>query len=265
MNINPLLVAHRGDMTNAPENTDAAFRQALTHNVDGIEFDVQLSSDGIPVIYHDETLYKINGTNKHIADYRFSALKKMDWGSWYATEFAGAPILTLEQLLKKYSGKTSLLIEIKSRPADHISGRSQQLTKLVMNLLKRYVARKDLRNTYILSFDMDVLAQVHKTCPAQKCILNIDDIRTINGLLPNWLTGCGVALRKLSQDLTSYLHSMEMIAMTYSCNTPRQLKKALNIGADIILSDNPGWLIKYISKRACGSSTENPCRLVLSK
>src|SRR5215216_7029064 len=49
-------IAHRGGPTNAPENTLAAFRNAITHGADWLEFDVQMTKDGALVVIHDETV-----------------------------------------------------------------------------------------------------------------------------------------------------------------------------------------------------------------
>ena len=55
----PWLIAHRGAMAEAPENVEAAFDLAFCRGVDGIEFDVQLSADHVPVIFHDDSLERI--------------------------------------------------------------------------------------------------------------------------------------------------------------------------------------------------------------
>ncbi len=61
------IIAHRGYSAIAPENTLSAFNAAIQHQADSIEFDVQLSADGIPVIIHDSTLDRTtNGTGKVI-------------------------------------------------------------------------------------------------------------------------------------------------------------------------------------------------------
>ena len=61
----PLIIGHRGAGADAPENTLAAFALALEQNADGIEFDVQLSADGVPVIIHDDTVDRTcNGTGR---------------------------------------------------------------------------------------------------------------------------------------------------------------------------------------------------------
>lgn len=244
----PLLIAHRGGMANAPENTDAAFARALTYPVDGMEFDVQLSSDGIPVIYHDRTLYKINGRRRRVSDYTLAELLEMDFGNWFSAEFSGERILTLEQVLKSYSGRTSLLVEIKSREIDRFKGRSKVLTSKVLALLEKYVARKEMGNTYILSFDLDVLKQVHRKDSAWQCMLNTDYPGLDRMGLPGWLHGCGAALKKLKPGFVEYLHGKGLKAMTYSCNIPMDTKKAQDIGTDIILTDNPEWLCGYMGR-----------------
>jgi len=58
----PLRLAHRGDWRHAPENTIEAFLAALrVPGCDGLEFDVRLSGDGVPVVIHDETLERVQG------------------------------------------------------------------------------------------------------------------------------------------------------------------------------------------------------------
>ena len=49
----PLIIAHRGDVTNAPENTISAFQKALELGADGIELDVRLTKDDQLVVFHD--------------------------------------------------------------------------------------------------------------------------------------------------------------------------------------------------------------------
>ncbi|HET9756052.1 MAG TPA: glycerophosphodiester phosphodiesterase [Candidatus Limnocylindrales bacterium] len=57
-----LRLAHRGDWRHAPENTLPALQAALAvPGCDGVEFDVRLSADGVPVLYHDETLQRVHG------------------------------------------------------------------------------------------------------------------------------------------------------------------------------------------------------------
>ncbi len=56
MNSTPLILGHRGASALAPENTIAAFARAMHDGADGVEFDVRLSRDQVPVVIHDSTL-----------------------------------------------------------------------------------------------------------------------------------------------------------------------------------------------------------------
>ncbi len=64
----PLIIGHRGASALAPENTIAAFEAAIVAGADGIEFDVRLASDGVPVVIHDETLYRTHRVRQRVAD-----------------------------------------------------------------------------------------------------------------------------------------------------------------------------------------------------
>src|SRR4026208_948606 len=79
----PLIIGHRGASAGAPENTMAAFRAAIAAGADGIEFDVRLSRDGVPVVIHDSTLRRTGGLPQRIADLTVSELAAVDVGSWF--------------------------------------------------------------------------------------------------------------------------------------------------------------------------------------
>nr|WP_253678257.1 glycerophosphodiester phosphodiesterase [Treponema sp. OMZ 788] len=70
--------AHRGFRSRYPENTMLAFSKAADLGVDGIEFDVHLSSDGVPVIIHDETLDRTSSASGLVKDFSFDELKKIN-------------------------------------------------------------------------------------------------------------------------------------------------------------------------------------------
>ena len=73
----PLLIGHRGASAIAPENTIAAFQAAIVAGADGIESDVRLSSDGVPVIIHDDTLSRTHGLRRRVAEMTAGELKSV--------------------------------------------------------------------------------------------------------------------------------------------------------------------------------------------
>jgi glycerophosphoryl diester phosphodiesterase len=73
-----LRLAHRGDWRHAPENTIAALTAALAvPGCDGVEFDVRLSSDGVPVLLHDETLQRVQGRPERVDEIRARDLEDL--------------------------------------------------------------------------------------------------------------------------------------------------------------------------------------------
>jgi glycerophosphoryl diester phosphodiesterase len=74
----PLIIGHRGASAVAPENTLAAFEAAIAAGADGVEFDVRFCRDGIPVVIHDETLYRTSGIRRRVAEMRRDELTRFD-------------------------------------------------------------------------------------------------------------------------------------------------------------------------------------------
>ena len=85
MTARPLIIAHRGASSNAPENTMASFRAAAESGADGIEFDVRVAADGVPVVIHDATLKRTAGRNVRVGELTSAELAKIDVGSWFNT------------------------------------------------------------------------------------------------------------------------------------------------------------------------------------
>ena len=113
----PWCIAHRGARDEAPENTITAFRRALAYPIDGIEFDVQLSADGVPVLYHDDTLAMVGGGDKQVSQLAESELEWFDWGGWFHPNFSGEALPTLEDAFKMLPRCPRMLVEIKTQPA----------------------------------------------------------------------------------------------------------------------------------------------------
>ncbi len=79
----PLIIAHRGASAIAPENTLAAFRRAIDDGAEGIEFDVRLTKDGVPVVLHDAQLNRVGRCEGRVIDFTSKQLQKLDVGSWF--------------------------------------------------------------------------------------------------------------------------------------------------------------------------------------
>lgn len=109
----PFLWAHRGASCEAPENTLAAFSLAVEFGVDGLELDIHISRDGVPVVIHDETLERTTNGCGPVSGATLQQLQQLDAGGWFSPDFAGEPLPTLEAVLESFGGRLCLNLELK--------------------------------------------------------------------------------------------------------------------------------------------------------
>jgi glycerophosphoryl diester phosphodiesterase len=162
----PRIIAHRGDSSHAPENTLAAIRMAADRGAEGVEFDVRLSKDGVPMLIHDETLERTGGIRKEVAELTAEELSKINVGSWFNRKhperaddrFRAEKIPTLQDVLELLNGfKGRIYVEMKCTPADMIA-----LPKAVCSALKRL---KDRERFVVKSFNLGSLPVVRSLLP----------------------------------------------------------------------------------------------------
>lgn len=239
----PLIIAHRGAMAEAPENTKSAFDKAVAYCVDGIEFDVQITSDGQPVIYHDKSLVKINGSLKPIPEYAFHELNGYDYGSWFSEKFNNEKILTLDQILEIYGPENRLFIEIKPSPVAESNNQYAALAAMVVESIRNMIPNDQISNMYILSFDPEIIKSAFLNDPNLNYVLNLDDPlidQNHMNIDPEILCGYCIEHTKLSRQFIENVHYYDKIIMTYSCNSVQTLEKLLKLDLDVIMTDDPG-------------------------
>jgi glycerophosphoryl diester phosphodiesterase len=95
-----ILIGHRGLAGLAPENTLASFKSAAAHGLAMVEFDVRLSRDGVPLVFHDDRLERTSTGAGPVAERDWAELSRLDAGSWFAPAFARESIPSLDQVLR---------------------------------------------------------------------------------------------------------------------------------------------------------------------
>ena len=110
----PLIIAHRGDVINAPENTIAAFKKALYLGADGIELDVRLTKDRGLVVFHDQFLGRTAAGSGSVNHYTQDEMRDLDVGSWFAPQFKGAQVPTLDEVFEFLPKDFLINVEMKA-------------------------------------------------------------------------------------------------------------------------------------------------------
>jgi glycerophosphoryl diester phosphodiesterase len=152
-----LNIAHRGASAAAPPNTLAAFEKALELGADGIEFDVRLCADGVPVVIHDATVDATTDGSGRVANMTLAQLKELDAGSHFDPSFAGERIPALMEVLEAVGEQLLLNIELKSGAL-----LGARLEQAVVDVIERCALAE---RVLISSFNPLALRRVQKIAP----------------------------------------------------------------------------------------------------
>lgn len=233
----PLILGHRGSSALAPENTLAAFARAMSDGADGIEFDVRLSRDQVPVVIHDATLKRTAGIHRQVSELTAAELQEIDVGSWFdrrqrgtTTTFAGERLPTLSQVFDLFKTTGGVLyVEMKCEAGEVDGGAA--LASAVVRVTR---AAEMADRVVVESFDLEAVAEVKR----------IDaGIRTAALFEPK-LSRPISTLRKLKMvDLARGVGADE-IALHHTLAGTRVVEKARQQGLEVVLwtVDDPGWI-----------------------
>jgi len=214
-----LLLGHRGARLYAPENTIAAFDLALAHGADGFEFDVRGTSNRQSIICHDPRLNRLV-----IRNHTFRQLQ---------ASFNSAEELPprLEDVLDRYARSAFLNIEVKVR------GMEQVVVKAVRRV-------RPQRGYFISSFLPSVVRELHALDPS----LVLGTLAQTRWQLRRWrrlpVTYVVPHYSLLSRRLVTKLHAAGKTVITWTVNHPRQMRRAMEMGVDGIISDDTKLLVE---------------------
>lgn len=122
-NAQPILVAHRGYPQRYPENTLLGIEAALQCGAKAVEFDIQLSADGIPMLFHDDDLHRVTGMSGRIMDMDYLKLKTLSAyePKRFDRQYQGTPLSSLEDLVEciiQYPD-TQVFVEVKKHSLEY--------------------------------------------------------------------------------------------------------------------------------------------------
>lgn len=235
----PLNFGHRGAPEFAPENTLAAFEAARQMGADGVELDVSLTSDGVPVVCHNFTVDQTTNGRGRIRDLTVTQIKTLDAGSRFHPRFAGERIPTLQEVLEWAGDDMLLNIELKS-----LSLRDEGLERAVLHLIQQY----DLcERVTISSFNPFALRRIKMLdaeiqtgllyAPALPIPLRRAWLRHLaqpNALHPHHTM--------VSPEYFYWARNRGYRVNTWTVNEPDEMRRLLRLGVDAIITDRPDLL-----------------------
>jgi glycerophosphoryl diester phosphodiesterase len=247
--------AHRGANREAAENTRSAFDRALAYPIDGIETDIQLTRNGVAVLWHDRFLDKLGMKDKRIDDFDHAELRAMDFAAHFAQTEKPEGVMSLREFLDAYRTRCRLLLEIKNRdwePAERHEAKVKQTLELVG------AASGD--QVLVSSFNLDSLIYASRIDPQFPLVFNLEPehdaayAREVLDTQP-FLYGLCVHIDTLDEAIVGTVRERGKRIAVYTCNSDEEIDRALALGVDILISDVPQ---KALALRGAGFAEE--CR-----
>jgi glycerophosphoryl diester phosphodiesterase len=246
-----LLIAHRGASGHAPENTLAAFRKAVSLGVGFIETDLQLTRDARFVAIHDDTVDRTTNGHGAVHDLTLEAIRKLDAGSWFGSEYAGERIPTLEEILE-FSKKNDVVFYLELKPGGSWGGEHALIGALRESA--------EIARTVVISFDGAILEAVRKIEPTLMTGLLYD------GQLADPLDkAVEIGARQLAVrgDLVTpamlmQARSRDLQVVCWTVNHGAHIRLLMDAGVDGIMSDYPDRLVAANKKNSEKSLSYRP-------
>ena len=231
--------AHRGASDTHPENTIAAFREAIRLGAQMIEFDLATTKDGKLVLMHDRTIDRTTNGKGRPEDWLLADLKKLDAGSWKNSRFAGERIPTLEEALDFMPRNIWLNV--------HLKGGAELAEKSA-----RLIASKNRLHQAFLACRADAATAARATEPRIK-ICNMErQANTLQYVNETIEAGCEF-IQLLGGGQVDPAHTKRLrdhgVRINYfGTNDPATLRKLFESRVEFPLVDRLGEMLKVADK-----------------
>ncbi len=231
----PLVIAHRATMGHAAENTLAGIRAGIAMGVDGVEVDIRLSGDGVPVLMHDDRVERTTDGLGRVSELSLAALQTLDAG--------GERVPTLSDALETAGGGGELIIELKAEAA--------QPSDAVAEAVSADIQQSGTGRVQIWSFDAALLAAMARVHPELRrtqlsatATVEMMDEAAATGLHGVALGGDGV-----SAEIVAAIKARGLQTFVWTVNNPSELRRTVALGVSGIVTDFPERLLAVLGSR----------------
>jgi glycerophosphoryl diester phosphodiesterase len=223
----------------APQNTLAAFRRAMELGADGVELDVHLSADGVPVVMHNLAVDETTDGTGQVTGKTLAELKELDAGSKFSPQFAGERIPTLAEVLKALEGKLLVNVELKD-----LSPKGVGLEAPVVEAVRQGGMEKKV---LFSSFNPFTLRRIRLLAP------NVPSGLLYAHDLPIYLRRAWLApftphearhpdFKMVDARLVKWCRARRLRVNVWTVDEPAEMKRLISLGVDGIITDVPDVL-----------------------
>lgn len=235
------IIGHRGASGHAPENTLAAFKKAVALGAGFVETDLQLSRDARFVAIHDDTLDRTTNGQGRVHDQALAALRRLDAGSWFGSEYTGERIPTLEEILE-FTKKNDVVFYLELKPSGSWGGEHALIGALRES--------GEVARVIVISFDPSILGSLRKIEPTLMTGVLYD-----GQLSDPHKSALDVGARQMivrgdlvTPAMIAEAHKNDLQVVCWTINNPAHVRLLIGAGVDGIMSDYPDRLLAALKK-----------------
>jgi glycerophosphoryl diester phosphodiesterase len=251
----PLIIGHRGASALAPENTLAAFKRALEDGAAGVELDVRLAKDGVPVVIHDATLRRTGLRAGVVAGMTSVELGRTDVGSWFnrahtslaQAEYSAQSVPTLAQVFDLFKQRAGIIyVEMKTDKAE------DTYLELAASVAKLVDDRPLRRRVIVISFNLNAIARIKEINPSIATGALFEPRRNTVKILRKhpMITAaldCGaeqILLHRLiaTQRLVALAAENDLRPVVWTVDEPKWLRRRTGFGIHAVITNDPALM-----------------------
>jgi glycerophosphoryl diester phosphodiesterase len=230
----PRVIAHRGGGTLTPENTLSGMRKAKDLAFGGVEFDVMLTQDAMPILMHDETLERTTSGRGAVAASVWRDIARLDAGSWFGAQFAGETVPSFEQT-GRLCVELGLWANVEIKPVKSFEAETGKAAALMARALWRGAALQPL----LSSFQPAALAAARIAAP------ELPRGALTEKILPGWheqmveldCVSLHCNHKHLTRTQVDEIHAAGYWVFCYTVNTPERARELFAWGVDAFVTD----------------------------
>jgi glycerophosphoryl diester phosphodiesterase len=243
-----LVIAHRGNSRQAPENTLPSFVSAARLGVDFVELDYRHTADDVPLVFHDEHLDRATDALRHwpqtkipLAGKTLAELRPLDAGSWFSPDFAGTRLSTLAEVLASMP-ESCFMVERKSGSAD-----------VCVQVLQSCQA---VDRVIVQAFDWDFLRECRRLSPSlplgalgtrQLSDEQLDQARALGAAVIGWEAA------SLGRDEIERIHAAGLKAWAWTVDDAEQAQRLIADRIDGLISNRPSIIKDLLAGSNAGN------------
>jgi glycerophosphoryl diester phosphodiesterase len=242
------VIAHRGASAQAPENTLPAFERALALGIVEVELDVQLSRDGVPVLFHDSTLDEKTSLRGRVSEHAASALRQAEIGAWFdrthpasRERWQGTRLATLREAFDAFGERLHYHVEIKDEnPATP------------ERILEAVAAAGLASRVTLTSFSRAQLERAQRRAPAVPAcwLLERAAPEAIDAAAQAGFAMLGVRASEITPELVRLAHARGLEIRAFGVGRDDALmERAARTGCNGMTLDRPERLVAWILER----------------